>query len=250
MDKFDKAIIEFNNYIKNFSFENVNVKMKYKHTFRVIDYAKDIAISENLNEHDQYLACVCALLHDIARFKQETEFGTFIDKLSFDHGDMGFEILLENNYIEKYVYEDVDKNIVLKAVKNHNKLKIESGLTKREMFFAKLVRDADKLDIMDLQGNEILDNDYSIPTEAFNAIVDQRLVVRDNKKASDILRVFVTLSFIFDINFKRSMDIINEKNFVNKKLQCLEEKIDTNKIEVIKNKILTFQKNHNNFYFS
>ncbi len=243
MDKFDEAIIEFNKYAKQFDFNNENIKRKYKHTFRVVEYAINIAKSENLNEHDVYLASVCALLHDIARFKQETEFGTYIDKLSFDHGDIGFEILLENNYIEKYVYKDIDKKIVLKAVKNHNKFEVESGLTKKEMFFAKLVRDADKLDIMDLQGNEILDNDYNIPYEVFNAIVEQRLVVRDGKKESDIKRVFITLNFIFDINFKKSMEIINEKNLINKKIQCLEGKIDNNKIEVIKNKILTFHKN-------
>lgn len=36
----------------------------------------------------------------------------------------------------------------MNAIKNHNKYKIEDGLTSKEEFFAKLIRDADKIDIL------------------------------------------------------------------------------------------------------
>ncbi len=242
MNDFNKAIIEFNNYTKNFSFENKDVKMKYKHTFRVVDYAKDIAISENLNEHDQYLAFLCALLHDIARFKQTTEYGTFNDLLSFDHGDMGYEILIKDDYISKFVNEDEDKKIILKAVKNHNKFDIEEGLTKKELFFAKLVRDADKIDIMDMQGNNINDNNFIVEDELFNAVLNENLVLISNKAKSDIRRIFVTLCFIFDINFKRSFEIIREKKIIERKLNALEGYIEIGKMNIIKNKIFDFLK--------
>lgn len=70
MDKLIKnAIEEFNNYTKQFDMENEMISRKYYHTFRVADYALEIAKSENLNEQDTYIAYLCGLLHDIARFK-------------------------------------------------------------------------------------------------------------------------------------------------------------------------------------
>ena len=38
--------------------------------------------------------------------------------------------------------------IIKKAIHNHNKLLIEEGLTKEEELFCKIIRDADKLDIL------------------------------------------------------------------------------------------------------
>lgn len=232
-DRIRNAINEFNLYSSNFDLNNPKLKLKYDHTFRVVAYAKDIAKSENLNEEDSYLAFVCALLHDIARFNQYTEYGTYIDKLSFDHGDKGYEILKENDYISKYVENDDDKLLVLKAVKNHNKFEIEDGLSEREMYFAKLVRDADKIDIMDLQQNDIKDGNYEVPEEAINAMKEKRCMIRTKIERTDITYVLVYICFIYDINFKRSFEIISEKKIIEKKLDVLKKYIKTEDYEVI-----------------
>ena len=55
----NKSINEFEKYVSNFDFSNDMISKKYYHTFRVVDYAKDLANSLNLNEHDTYLAFVC-----------------------------------------------------------------------------------------------------------------------------------------------------------------------------------------------
>lgn len=146
---YENAIKKFNNYTKQFDMTNEMILRKYHHTFRVADYAKELAKSENLNEHDTFIAYLCGLLHDIARFKQATEYKTFNDFKSFDHGNMGYNILIENDYISNYIKDEESKQIILKAVKNHNKYEIEENSTDKQLFFAKLVRDADKIDILD-----------------------------------------------------------------------------------------------------
>ena len=47
-----------------------------------------------------------------------------------------------------------DYQVVYTAIKNHNKFVIESNLTERELLFSKLIRDADKLDILYALGNK------------------------------------------------------------------------------------------------
>ncbi len=231
--KIEKALNEFENYYNQFDTTIPKIEAKFHHTHRVVDYAVQIAESENLNEHDFYIAYVCALLHDIARFKQYQEYGTYDDGKSFDHGDVGYEILLKDDFISNFVDNEEDKKIVLKAVKNHNKFEIEEGLNEKELYFTKLTRDADKLDIMEKQGNEILDGCFELQDEFINAVYEERIVNRSKITWNHISRVFITMCFIFDLNFKKSYEIIEQKGLVEKKLDCLENILDSDIFIVI-----------------
>ncbi|MBQ3414391.1 MAG: HD domain-containing protein [Clostridia bacterium] len=239
----ENSICEFKKYVKNFDFENNNISMKYYHTFRVVDYAKTLAKNKNLNQHDSYIAFITALLHDIARFKQITEYNTFADLKSFDHGDMGYTILTENDYISNYVSDIADKFIVLKAIKNHNKYSIEPSLNDRELFFARLVRDADKLDILDTQKFEIKDNDFTIDPITIDFIKQRKLFMRDGITRNDASRIIISISLVFDINFKKSFEIILEKQMLKRKFDCLKKHFDVNLISELENIVYSYINN-------
>ena len=239
-EKIEKSIEEFKKYVNTFDFSNDKISRKYFHTFRVVDYAKDLAKYLNLNEHDSYIAIVCALLHDIARFKQATEFNTFSDLESFDHGDVGYDILLENNYIFNFVDNDIDKNIVLNAVKYHNKFSVPNSLNERELLFANLVRDADKLDIMDKQKKDINDGFNIIDEVVINTVKSHSLFKRDGIKRNDASKMIIKLCFIFDFNFQRSYNIILEKKMVENNLNVLKQHCDLNLINEIEKIFLDY----------
>ena len=76
---FEECKNEFNKYVSNFDMNINKINRKYYHTYRVVGYMEKLAKSIKLNESDEYLAKVCGLLHDIARFRQATEFQTFND---------------------------------------------------------------------------------------------------------------------------------------------------------------------------
>lgn len=238
----ENLITNFKNYVQNFDFSNDMISRKFYHTLRVTDYAKDIAKSNNLNDHDYILAFTCALLHDIGRFKQATIYKTYKDLQSIDHGNLGYEILLENDYISQYVTNDIDKQIVLKAVKNHNKLTIDSSLNDRELFFTKLTRDADKLDILDKQKNEVSDGINTIDPKAINLVKEHKLFVRDKKMRNDATEIIHCLTFIFDINFKRTFEIIIEKQLITKKLNILKQYCDNNLVNSLEEELKSYVK--------
>lgn len=228
---------KFKNYAQNFDFSNDMISRKFYHTFRVVNYAKDIAQSENLNEHDYNLAIICALLHDIGRFKQATTYKTYEDLKSVDHGNLGYEILFENDYISEYVTNTYDKEIVLKAVKNHNKFIIDESLNDKELFFAKLTRDADKLDILDKQQNEINDNINVIDEKSISFIKENKLFKRDGNVKNNATDIVNTITFIFDINFKSTFEIIKEKKIIERKIDVLRKHCDANLVNEIENEI-------------
>lgn len=218
----NKATKEFDDYVKKYDFNNRHIKGKHLHTYRVMDYCKEIAQSLNLNEEETKLAQIIGLLHDIARFEQQAKYNTFSDLKSFDHGDYGAKILKENDFIRKFIEDNSYDEIILKAITNHNKYKIEDGLSQEQILFSKIIRDADKLDIyyetLEFFYNE---NDVEkiengmIEDYIMNQIIEQKQV---KKGISDqkINNVLITLAFVFDINFEYSFKVLKEKDYINK----------------------------------
>lgn len=231
---------EFNNYVKQFDIKNHNIMDKFHHSYRVMEYAKEIGKHLNLKEKDMNLLMMCSLLHDIARFKQVTEYNTFDDLKSFDHGDIGCQILKENKFIEKFTKNKEEQDIILFSVKNHNKKEIIDG-TKKEVMFSKIVRDADKIDIMIEQGN-ILTKDNLIINEALlEEINDNKLCSNINVKneADSIIRM---LSFIYDINYHKSFEIILENKIIENKIELLKIYTVNKDLEKLKEKLLNYVK--------
>ena len=203
----DKELIFFEEFIKNYDMNNPRIKHKYDHTYRVVEYAKDISKSINLDNKEYNRALVCALFHDLGRFPQAKEYDTFIDKDSFDHGDKSYEILKESNYSD---------DIVLKAVKYHNKKEVPKFDELIDLH-CKLVRDADKLDILDYFNKPIEDEELIIPERAIDYFKNHELI--DNSFVENkTVHMLRQLSFVFDINFKKTMEIILDKNLLNNKL--------------------------------
>ncbi len=68
-------------------------------------------------------------------------------------------MLFEENLIKNFIEDDKYDYIIKTAVLNHNKGKIDEGLSEKEMLFSKIIRDADKLDIIN---NILLIEDFKI----------------------------------------------------------------------------------------
>ena len=219
----EKAKSEFDNYVKNYDMENEHINRKYYHTYRVMDRAGEIAKSINLSEDEINFAKIIGLLHDIARFEQYKRYPTFYDLKSIDHGDFGVEILKQNNFIRKFVETEAYDNIIFKAVKNHNKFKIEEGLKEDELLYSKLVRDADKLDIYfeiltmfykDPEEVETLEND-TISEDNMKKIINHETIERKTNE-SVIDKFIIILCLIFDLNYKYSFEIMFKEDYINK----------------------------------
>ena len=223
---------EFDEYTSNYDFDIKGVYMKYHHTLRVVDIAKSIAKSINLNEEDTTLAMKCALLHDIARFKQITEYDTFEDSLSFDHGDMGETILRENNYISKYEDDKDKQELILTTVRNHNKFKIEDNLDDRTILFCKIVRDADKVDILNHQTKFEIDGMFDIDERIYESFKKHELIKNEyvTNKIGNGLR---QMAFMFDLEFSESFKIIKENNIVDDTFKNLKNHTNSKYIDEI-----------------
>lgn len=143
----EKVENKFQEYVSKFNSKQGRIKLKIDHIKRVAEISEMLANYLKLNEEQTRLAKAIGIFHDIGRFKQVEMYDTFSDKDSINHAELGVKILFDENLIEDFGIEEKYKKIIKLAILNHNKDKIEEGLTEEENLFCKIIRDADKLDI-------------------------------------------------------------------------------------------------------
>ena len=95
-----KAAVEaFREYSALYDTDDIKIKLKVDHTYRVSDIASRIGMSVGA---DGDFSWFLGLLHDIGRFEQLTQYGTFKDADSVDHAELGADILFKDGLIESF----------------------------------------------------------------------------------------------------------------------------------------------------
>lgn len=214
-------------YIKNYDMNLPQISYKYYHSYRVMDNMTMLAKSINLPYGDIELAKCIGLLHDIGRFEQFKHFNSFNDKF-IDHGDLGETILRENNVLDNFGILKEDYEIVYTAIRNHNKYMIEPNLDSRTLRFAKLIRDADKLDILYALNNSeiksvIWEDDSTISDRVKNSFFNNKQVKNDGTETKNE-KIITMFSFIYDFNYGTSIEIIKNEDYYGKIYNRLKHK--------------------------
>ena len=135
----------FLKYTDRYDQSNGKIHLKIVHTLAVAEVMDRLTKSLSLTEKQCELAYICAIFHDIGRFEQVRRYDTFLDHLSVDHAQLGCEVLEENGFLKELSTKE--QEIILTAIRNHNRFRIEEGLDEETLLFCKLIRDADKCDI-------------------------------------------------------------------------------------------------------
>ena len=223
---FDNYLKMFNDYYSQFDDSIPSIKMKYEHTLGVVSYAKRISKSLNLSEDDCKLAEICALFHDISRFKQYQKYHTFNDGITFDHGDEGYKMLKEFG---------INDEIILLSTKYHNKYEVPQDENERIKLFAYITKDADKIDILNRLERVYSEDTFDVSKDVMESIENHELVKNDPELWSrhdyQLLR---HLAFIFDLKYKESYKIVKELNLVNLKCDEVLSKINDERVRKTK----------------
>ena len=245
----------FNEYVKNFNPEDGRIKLKIEHILRVANYSKQIATNLKLNEEQIQLAELIGIFHDIGRFKQAEKYHTFSDKESgINHAEYSIKVLYEDNLIEKFKVDDKYNHIIKKAVLNHNKSEIETGLNEDELLFAKIIRDADKLDIIT---HAITEYDFEsvfwysefnceeINEELIKIMFENHTLDYSKiKNNADLILSFYNM--IYDLNFKSSLKELSDNKALNIFTNRIYENFNSEKVKEQTKKVFEYTQNYLN----
>ncbi len=210
----EEAINNFNDYINQFDMHDFNIRLKKEHTFRVVELAQELSEKLELNEEDTKIFLLIALLHDIGRFYQLQKYHSFSD-LIFDHATCGVEYLFKEGHIREYNPNQLNDEIIEKAIYYHNRYVSDIKETGRVRMFINLIRDIDKIDIfyvMYLKFQQEFDK-KEITEEKLKSFRD-KIPVRVNKKLNKSEDFLMKCAFIFEFNYHESLELLQEKGYL------------------------------------
>lgn len=132
-------------FMQGSSEDDKNIRIKIDHSLRVLDNARKITASIRMDPHLALLCHLAALLHDVGRFAQYSKFRTFNDRISANHARLSVDVLRGVDILSGL--NSGDRRLVLGAIFLHNRRTVPSGLAPNLDLMARIIRDADKLDI-------------------------------------------------------------------------------------------------------
>ena len=199
--------------------------LKEEHTHNVCANIIRVAVDEGLDDDRLLLAEATAILHDVGRFEQYHQFRTFRDSVSVDHAALGAEIIREIDLLADLFPHERD--VVNHAVESHNVFLIPKHIQGDQLFFLKLLRDADKLDIW-----RVFIENYELPVEKRSEVVVlgfpnlpecspdvlEKVARREPVPLSSALTLsdfkLLQLAWVYDLTFAESFRIIVERDIV------------------------------------
>ena len=120
---------------------------KRDHTKRVHDNARQIALTDGVDDETLMIIEAAAILHDVGRFEEWKRYKSYKRKKDFDHAKEGAK-LLHQGLIEVMIPETrVYDEIIILAVNVHGDMVLPSNLNDKERLICEIIRDADRLDI-------------------------------------------------------------------------------------------------------
>lgn len=218
----------FQEYTDRYDIHDEKIRLKVEHTYRVADISEQIAEKLGLSEEDIALAWLIGMLHDIGRFEQLRRFHTFVDSQSIDHAHFGVELLFQDGLLARFVDNSGEnEELIKKAIYWHSAFRIDPQLNDREMLFAKVIRDADKIDILKVATDFPLEEIYNVATEQIHAhliteeVIQQfrqkQAIFRDTKKVP-IDNLAGHIALVFELEFPQSYEIVKEQGYLDRLL--------------------------------
>jgi putative nucleotidyltransferase with HDIG domain len=201
------------------------------HSLRVLSNSLVLAKTVLQNDEDKRIAEVMALFHDLGRaalIAQGTESPTNIQR---DHAMISAKLIQKMDFYPKLSVEI--QLVMQKSIENHNKLKLPKLDNEQQTLFARLLRDADKLDIFDSSYRFFKERQGIQPIMTFDLVnsaeISEKIIksimagktaaVEDMKTMNDYKLLLISMAF--DLNFKYSFRLLSEKQYIQKIYETL-----------------------------
>lgn len=215
--------------VKEYPKEAHNFELKYEHTLRVRQHSLSLAGQMNLNDDQTNISEIIALLHDIGRFKQYRNFQSFADAETGSHASMSVQMIKEFDLLQGMSEET--QNLIRLAIEYHNHYELKGNLSKDLHMYSSLIRDADKLDAFYIHTQDADSRKYNLKSlsdkvpyseEVISDLLEEHQVDFSNFKYKHDRQLGI-LGLIFNLEYKASLYLVKEADYIEKLLSKIEE---------------------------
>ena len=225
------SVSDFETYVNSFtgltSDQQNNFNIKKDHTLRVADNVQQLSAHLGLNDFEEKATMLAAVFHDIGRFPQIAQYNTLNDAVSADHAQVAVDVLKEKNLLSKW--NEGLQEVVYRIILLHNRFELPASLADQELLLARVLRDADKLDIFKVltdyysrknnPPNHMLTWELPKSSQISQGVVKEvlsgKLVSKKEVKNESDVKI-MQMSWIYDINFKYTIGLIFRNRYMEK----------------------------------
>jgi len=228
-ESYNKIRTWYDAYVLEFSSEDseiqINIDLLKEHASRVIENVNELALSVNLDESNLFLLKTAALLHDIGRFEQLVKHGTYADNEDSNHIQIGLTLIEEHEVLK--TLEEEERQLVIDCVRMHDLSELPKIADEHSLVMIDLLRDADRIDVLRIVSdyythkkvhpNRHLDMELkdmpAIAKKIGKAIMAEKVARREDVETVNDLKLY-QMSWVFDLNHKRSFKLVSEKGYI------------------------------------
>jgi len=233
--------IWFDEYVSGYytddSGYNYPFRLKKNHTKRVCENIIMIGKAMDLSDYDLILAETMALFHDMGRFEQYAKYGTFSDIASENHAKLSLRQMATHGVLSENTKDE--KRLITKAIAYHNVAALPNAKDKKELFYMRLLRDADKLDIWkvvldyyherdNFQNSAIelnLPDDPIWSDKILKSVMNKKIARMEDLKTLNDFKL-LQISWVFDLNFAPTFKAVENRKYLNQIKETLPQSPD------------------------
>lgn len=227
--------LEFEEYFQSLITDSPENQLKVEdiraHSIRVAGNSLLLAKVLLQTEEDKHIAEIIALFHDYGKAVMIVQGTESPINIQHNHAALSAKLIQQMDFYPK-LSADVQL-IILKSIEGHNKLKLPKLDNEQQTLFARLLRDADKLDIFETSyrffkekyGSQPLMtmdliNHVEISDKIIKSVLAGKTAAVEDMKTMNDYRLLL-LSMAFDLNFKYTFRILSEKQYIQKIYETL-----------------------------
>ena len=210
--KSSRLLKYFEEYIKKIDMNSAWAKSKYFHSLKSMDMARIIANDLGIfSEEEIVIIELIALFHDIGSFSEKSY--NYLDHTEEDNTMKSIDILFKDGWLRKITQETKYDNIIKLGIFCHNKEGLPKNIDEKTVSICNIMKDVYKLEeLRMLISYPYIDNrinEYPT-TQIYNEFKQfKKLNIKMSDNNAD--NILIILSNLFDINYKISYSIIDEK---------------------------------------
>ena len=233
----------FEQYVRKYDMNNINIKAKYFHSLKVMEIVRELASGLGIFSEEEVAVCeLIGLFHEIGNFSRTPNY--HIDEDNDDSYEKTIDVLFNKKLIREISKETKYDNIIKMAIYAYDKNGFPEGIDEKTKHICAIIKDAHKLDSFRLFVN------YPYVDTRINSYPNN-LVYEDFKKFKTISpkmsennadSVLVVLSNMYSFNYKYSYYQLKQNNYIDKVFDTLT--FDNKEIENFFKQLMVVLKNY------
>lgn len=212
----------FEQYVRKYDMNNINIKAKYFHSLKVMEISKDLASGLGIFSEEEIAVCeFIGLFHEIGNFSKTPNY--HIDEDNEDSYEKTIDILFNKGLIREISKDNKYDNIIKMALFAYDKNGFPSDIDEKTKHICAIIKDAHNLDSFRLFVNYPY-VDTRINTYPNNLVYEEfkkfkTISPKMSENSSDT--VLVVLSKMYSFNYRYSYYLLKQNNYIDKMLDSL-----------------------------